>query len=432
MDERILKFRVGILVVISMLILGILILTISGKPFFGSSYQLSGTTKNASGISSGTPIKKLGLPIGRVTKVAPSPNGKEVTVWMSIQETDSNGLKQTIDTSTEMAVIGSESILGDVVINIEPAEKEKNKSQIESKIIITKSNPIEAVLGKPGSSFIKGFDNLFDSKDNDSNLGRMTAKIESTAESIENMFARDASSNEEPPNLARALGKLEETSNSINDMFKRDNPKTAPDYKPNLAEAIANIDSLLGEEEQSPKITLRSALTNFKNLLGEEEQSSKTTFRSALSSIEQTSDIAQNTFSRYGNIPNEWNGKVKDKVIELINNASLTAKSLEAKPDSLLSKALSNEKMGTDFNTINESLAGIALRAESLSGKINEGEILKITAKLNLLLDDLRFFGDSLARNPGSIVRGALRPRNDIGPKSSPAIIWYEDGYFQE
>lgn len=410
MDERILKFRVGILVVISMLILGILILTISGKPFFGSSFQLSGTTKNASGISSGTPIKKLGLPIGRVTKVAPSPNGKEVTVWMSIQETDSNGLKQTIDTSTEMAVIGSESILGDVVINIEPAEKEKNKSQIESKIIITKSNPIEAVLGKPGSSFIKGFDNLFDSKDNDSNLGRMTAKIESTAESIENMFSRDASSDEEPPNLARALEKLEETSNSINDMFKRDNPKTALDYKPNLAEAIANIDSLLGEEEQS----------------------SKTTFRSALSSIEQTSDIAQNTFSRYGNIPNEWNGKVKDKVIELINNASLTAKSLEAKPDSLLRKALSSEKMGTDFNTINESLAGIALRAESLAGKINEDEILKITAKLNLLLDDLRFFGDSLARNPGSIVRGALRPRNDIGPKSSPTIIWDEDGYFQE
>ncbi|MDA7880356.1 MlaD family protein, partial [Mariniblastus sp.] len=182
MDERILKFRVGILVVISMLILGILILTISGKPFFGTSYQLSGTTKNASGISSGTPIKKFGLPIGRVTKVAPSPNGKEVTVWMSIQETDSNGLKQTIDTSTEMAVIGSESILGDVVINIEPAKKNENKSQVESEIIITKSNPIEAVLGEQGSNLMSELESLLKpNPDVKTNFGDTVAEIKSAA-----------------------------------------------------------------------------------------------------------------------------------------------------------------------------------------------------------------------------------------------------------
>ena len=128
MDERILKFRVGILVVISMLILGILILTISGKPFLGSSYQISGQTDDAAGISSGTPIKKFGLPIGRVTKVAPSPDGENVTVWMSIQESDDNGQKQMIDTSKEMAVIGSESILGDVVINIVKKPIVKNPS----------------------------------------------------------------------------------------------------------------------------------------------------------------------------------------------------------------------------------------------------------------------------------------------------------------
>ena len=148
MDERILKFRVGILVVISMLILGILILTISGKPFFGSSYQISGETNDATGISSGTPIKKFGLPIGRVTKVAPSPNGEGVTVWMSIQESDDNGQKRTIDTSKEMAVIGSESILGDVVINIESIEDPNEGSSIKSEIIIKKNNPIEAVLGE--------------------------------------------------------------------------------------------------------------------------------------------------------------------------------------------------------------------------------------------------------------------------------------------
>ena len=421
MDERILKFRVGIFVVISMLILGILILTISGKPFFGSSYQISGQTQDASGISSGTPIKKFGLPIGRVTKVVPSPNGKGVTVWMSIQETDSNGLKQTIDTSAEMAVIGSESILGDVVINIEPLKTEENNDQARSPttILITKSNPIEAVLGEQGSSLMSGLDNLLNpDSDVKTNLGSAIAKIGPAADAITDMFAPKPSTGENPPNLASAIQKLnktseniKETSNSINDMFKlkKDNP--------NFAETISNFNNLLGENEPRPKIT----------------------FRSTLSSIEQTSGIARETFSAYEKIPAKWDGEVKGQVVELIGNVSQTVKAARKtvkrfKPEggSLVKEALSNQKMGTDFNTINESLAGLALKVESLAEKVNEDEIESVKAKLTLFVDDLRFFGDSIARNPGSIVRGALRPRNDIGPKSSPTVTWNEDGYFQE
>ena len=185
MDERILKFRVGILVVISMLILGILILTISGKPFFGSSYQISGQTEDAAGISSGTPIKKFGLPIGRVTKVAPSPDGEGVTVWMSIQESDDNGQKQMIDTSKEMAVIGSESILGDVVINIVPAKEDYEKSNNESEIHIAKNNPIEAVLGEQGSKIVSNLENLLSpNADVKTNFGDAVTKISKAAETM--------------------------------------------------------------------------------------------------------------------------------------------------------------------------------------------------------------------------------------------------------
>jgi phospholipid/cholesterol/gamma-HCH transport system substrate-binding protein len=418
MDERILKFRVGILVVISMLILGILILTISGKPFFGTSYQLSGTTKNASGISSGTPIKKFGLPIGRVTKVAPSPNGKEVTVWMSIQETDSNGLKQTIDTSTEMAVIGSESILGDVVINIEPAKKNENKSQIESEIIITKSNPIEAVLGEQGSNLMSELESLLKpNPDVKTNFGDTVAEIKSAAGAITNMF-ETPSSDDEPHNLPSAIASFQKTSDLINAMFeKREDQKNI----------YYTLDSLYNTSEAFRAMFQKSNPDDDLNFAMALERIVKTS-----DSINATSDIAGNTFRRYGEIPKKWEGEVRDKVIELIGNTSRTVKSLEAKPNSLLEKALTDEKIGTDLDTLSGSLAKIAIRAESLAEKVNEDEILRITAKLNLLLDDLRFFGDSLARNPGSIVRGALRPRNDIGPKSSPTVIWEEDGYFQE
>eukprot|EP01047_Picozoa_sp_COSAG01_P014658 COSAG01_NODE_718_length_14074_cov_16.031843_11_plen_408_part_00 len=407
MDERILKFRVGILVVISMLILGILILTISGKPFFGSSYQISGETEDAAGISSGTPIKKFGLPIGRVTKVAPSPNGKGVTVWMSIQESDDNGQKQKIDTSKEMAVIGSESILGDVVLNIVPTKTDV--SEIESEIIIKKNNPIEAVLGEEGAKLIKGLENLVATDPKKKfNLRELGEKIDKAAGKITEIIG---STDDKSNNLFTTIAKIQTTSDSITGMFQRQ------DKQPNFADAIANFDNLLGASGKEQ--------TTFRGTLNGIDESIKDTSKS----IQNTSAIAGNTLLRYQEIPNEWNGDVKAKVIEFIDNAGQTVKSLKAEPNSLIKNALTDEKLGTDFIKISKNIAEITRTTKDI---VENKTIESILVKLDLLLTDLRFFGDSLARNPGSIVRGALRPRNDLGPKSSPSIIWEEDGYFQE
>jgi len=407
MDERILKFRVGILVVISMLILGILILTISGKPFFGSSYQISGETEDAAGISSGTPIKKFGLPIGRVTKVAPSPNGKGVTVWMSIQESDDNGQKQKIDTSKEMAVIGSESILGDVVLNIVPTKTDV--SEIESEIIIKKNNPIEAVLGEEGAKLIKGLENLVATDPKKKfNLRELGEKIDKAAGKITEIIG---STDDKSNNLFTTIAKIQTTSDSITSMFQRQ------ENQPNFADAIANFDNLLGASGKEQ--------TTFRGTLNGIDESIKDTSKS----IQNTSDIAGNTLLRYQEIPNEWNGDVKAKVIEFIDNAGQTVKSLKAEPNSLIKNALTDEKLGTDFIKISKNIAEITRTTKDI---VENKTIESILVKLDLLLTDLRFFGDSLARNPGSIVRGALRPRSDLGPKSSPSIIWEEDGYFQE
>ncbi len=413
MDERILKFRVGILVVISMLILGILILTISGKPFFGSSYQISGETEDAAGISSGTPIKKFGLPIGRVTKVAPSPNGEGVTVWMSIQESDDNGQKQMIDTSKEMAVIGSESILGDVVLNIVSTDDSDLQSSIESEIIIKKNNPIEAVLGEKGAELIEDLGNLVgNDTEKKLNLRELANKIDQAAGKITEIIGAP---NDESNNLFTTIKKIQTTSDSITSMFQRQ------ENQPNFADAIANFDNLLGAngEEQ----------TTFRGTLNSIDESIKDTS----SSIQDVSAIAGNTLEVYQEIPKKWEGDVKAKVIELLgntdeevtkllDNANKTVLSYKPNPESLIGKALTDEDLGKKIAKITSTTKDI----------VENKTIESILVKLDLLLTDLRFFGDSLARNPGSIARGALRPRNDIGPKSTPNVIWEEDGYFRE
>ena len=412
MDERILKFRVGILVVISMLILGILILTISGKPFFGSSYQISGQTDDAAGISSGTPIKKFGLPIGRVTKVAPSADGKGVTLWMSIQESDDNGQKQMIDTSKEMAVIGSESILGDVVINIVPTQEGYEKSNNESEIYIAKNNPIEAVLGEQGSKIVSNLESILSpNADVKTNFGDTVTKISKAAETITTMFSTQPDE-EDSLNVASAIANLKETSDSIKDMFQRDKDK-----QPNFADAIANFDNLLGANGEKP--------ITFRNTLNSIDKSIKITS----SSIKDASDAAKNTLESYEEIPKKWTGTVKDRVIKFFDDADKTVLSWKPEPKSLLGKALTDEVQDRDFN---ETIKDIAKITRATKDIVENKAIESILVKLDLLLTDLRYFGDSLARNPGSIARGALRPRNDLGPKSSPSIIWEEDGYFQE
>ena len=402
-----------------MLILGILILTISGKPFFGSSYQISGQTDDAAGISSGTPIKKFGLPIGRVTKVAPSPDGENVTVWMSIQESDDNGQKQMIDTSKEMAVIGSESILGDVVINIvkipstvadappstDADDPPSTDAHDPTTIEIKRASPIEAVLGEEGSN------ELIDTLAKKFIPSDLKEEMQAAAGNI-NKLIGVSDDDQAKTTLLTTIKSIQTTSDSINDMFQRDKDK-----QPNFADAIANFDNLLGANGEKP-ITFRSTLKRI-------DKSIKVTS----SSIKDASDVAKNTLERYGKVPDEWNGEVKNRVIELLNNADKTVLSWMPKENSLIENALTDTDLGTNFNDLNKNITAITRTTKDI---VENKTIESILAKLDLLLTDLRYFGDSLARNPGSIARGALRPRNDLGPKSSPSIIWEEDGYFQE
>ena len=177
---------------------------------------------------------------------------------MSIQETDSNGLKQTIDTSTEMAVIGSESILGDVVINIEPAKKNENKSQVESEIIITKSNPIEAVLGEQGSNLMSELESLLKpNPDVKTNFGDTVAEIKSAAGAITNMF-ETPSSDDEPHNLPSAIASFQKTSDLINAMFeKREDQKNIYYTLDSLYKHLRGLPSYVSKKQPRRRLKFR-------------------------------------------------------------------------------------------------------------------------------------------------------------------------------
>ncbi|MEO2021361.1 MAG: MlaD family protein, partial [Pirellulaceae bacterium] len=70
MDERVLKFRVGVVVLTATIVTAILIVMFGAIPdFTGTYYQLNIEFPAAPGVGRNSPVLKSGVPIGRVTDV---------------------------------------------------------------------------------------------------------------------------------------------------------------------------------------------------------------------------------------------------------------------------------------------------------------------------------------------------------------------------
>src|SRR6476660_611615 len=70
MDDRVVKFRVGVMVLATMFIAGILVLLFGdARGLVRGSYTIHIHFTDAPGVTDGTPVRKSGILIGRVTKV---------------------------------------------------------------------------------------------------------------------------------------------------------------------------------------------------------------------------------------------------------------------------------------------------------------------------------------------------------------------------
>jgi phospholipid/cholesterol/gamma-HCH transport system substrate-binding protein len=110
-NERIMKFRLGIVVVATGLVAVTLVLLFGRVPaIFKSSYPIYVKFKDASGISPGTPVTKFGIRIGQVTEIGFADDGKSALVTLAI---DSN-----IRLTSKETFSINKSMFGDAVIEV--------------------------------------------------------------------------------------------------------------------------------------------------------------------------------------------------------------------------------------------------------------------------------------------------------------------------
>ncbi len=373
MEERLLQFRVGVVVILAALIVGILIF------LFGEGwtpqYSVILRPKTAPGVTRNTPVRKNGILIGRVAQVETADRG--VLLKMNIHRDE----KLFQD---EIAQIGTESFLGDAVIDILPGTTEIRGVQIlhgeEMLNVHVKPNPLEAVdviidlkgkvsdavdaikragdtVDRAGQGITKVTERVQESLGDEnsdikvilSNVRRMTETADTALGNLNKVMQRiDEFASDET-----FKGELKETIKGL--------PAFFTDMKTTMADARVAINKIT-EVGDKANVNLDN-IKDFTKSLGAEGPAMVEQLRSTLTGVE--------------------------RMVKNIDDFSIALNSGEGS----LNRFLNDPKL---YNNLNETLENAR----------------DVSARLKPLMNDLRIFADSLARDPGQLgVRGALQRR---------------------
>ena len=365
MDERILKLRVGIVVLAAAIICGILIWR------FGD-IQLPGTSKytifinfpKAPGVTVGTPVRGNGISIGRVRKVERRDRHVQVTAEI-------NGKEKIRE--TEVCRISQASVLGDPVIEFLPSDDVdpntpylENGSEIDGDVT---GNPLE-VFGELKEELKAAALSLRDA----GNEMKLAAR---------NVNAALAGSETDLP---RVMQKMER---ALDQSYK----------------TLSTIDSVFGDAE------LKDGLKRSLKDLPEMFDKTKTVLDRANKAFEGLGKVTERADRNLANLEKltgplgeKGEGMVKE-VSEAISQINSLSKTLDEIAGSF------NNQEGTNGRLLNDD--GLYDRVERTLANVED-----ITWKLRPILDDARVISDKVARDPRILGVPGVLDRRPLGSGS--------------
>jgi phospholipid/cholesterol/gamma-HCH transport system substrate-binding protein len=355
MDERIMQFRVGAMVVGTLLAAGILLLLMGEFPTFGfgrGTYRLEIQFERAPGVTKETPVRKSGILIGRVASVRFADDGS-VLVDVAIQG-DVKLRKNEI-----CRIKGG--LLGDAVLEFVPGPGKSDEffadgDRIEQGQVV--SDPLEVLADIRGdlSSAIQTFNKA------GLEIGRLATTINNLVE-------------ENDEQVKRIMVETEQALKSFN-------------------RAMANVEKIAGDEEI--QAGLRRALADLPRIL---DQSQKT-FDSIQGTIQLTNENLTNLKGFTGPL-----GERGDKLVLKV------ADSVD-KLDQLLAQMV---RLGEVLNTGEGSLGRLLRDPDLYQALVRSARnVEEATKQLRPILNDARGLVDKLNRHPGSPIRDAIRPGSGI------------------
>lgn len=360
MDDRVVQFRVGVMVLATAIILGILVVLFGELPaFFQGSNVLYVVFPSAPGVAVDTPVRKNGILIGRVANVEFHEEGG-VLVTLSIQRSV-NRSEVRIRRNEVCQIKGS--LLGDATLQFVPGnDPDAPPEPVDNGELIAgvvASDPLQVITNLEGS-MSQALGSVAQTSDE---IGKLTRQ-----------FSDMLGNNREQIN--RIVTKLESTLDELSSL-------------------AGGAGELLGDPQlqEDLKITLHefpAALREARETLG--------TMKEALAGVDENLDNLA-----------ELTGPLGDRGPQLVQNVEQAVERLN---DVLGQVSQFTQALNAEEGSLGRLLSDPELYQQITAAVEN---ISELSGELKPILHNARVFSDKIARHPELLgVRGALQRSSGV------------------
>jgi len=390
MDERVLRFRVGVVVVAAATVTVVLVMLFGAWPsMLQPQFVLHVKFPEAPGITVETPVRKSGVLIGRVSDVELLDEGG---VLVSANINRAFTLRRN-----ETCRIGSGSLLGDAVLEFVPS----GKTEMLARFDVNQNGRLDPEEERQSTDLLTDGDFISDGMVAANPL-RVLVNLE---QNIGSAFTSIETAGNEVAEVARTVnGALDSTEGQVPRILQK--TEAALD---GLTATMKIVQNLLGDEQVSGQ--LRESLRELPEVIGETRDTlavARTTFES----FQRVSEKAETNLDNLaeftdplGERGNELFEEVRQSAIELRRTMTNVAEFSEAirGGQGTLGKLVNDDELYVSINNL-------VTNAEDLS------------RRLKPIVEDVRIFTDKIARDPSQLgVRGAL-DRRPSGLKTGVSI----------
>ncbi|MDZ4817870.1 MAG: MlaD family protein [Planctomycetota bacterium] len=381
MNERVMQFRVGVMVLAAILITGILVLFFNNVPsLVTGSYDVHVVFPQAPGVAKDTPVRRSGILIGRVTNVRFTEND-EVLVTLEIEGDRAVRKDDDVRVTT--------SLLGD--------------SQIE---VIRKSNPYVQASDSNPQSRTTAKPSISPQVDPGATIqGSVAENPLQTFAELKGDFSRTADS------LTKAGNEVGKLANNLNKVFEGNDKgfdqlfKQTETTLATFEKTLKNIDDVIGDPQV--KANLKQSMVELPKLLADAQQ--------AINGINQAMRTVDSNLQNIEGLTKPL-GERGPQIVANMDSSVARLNDLLAQVEQF-SRAL-NSKEGSLGQLINNP--DVYQQLNQAAENINE-----LTKRLRPIVEDARVFADKIARHPGVILTDAVKPGSGtkfVTPETGPQI----------
>lgn len=384
MDERKKSFHVGIMFLATLIATAILLVMFGKMPEYVGNYKVKVRFDNAGGIAAGTPVRKSGILIGRVSEVQLVDNDQHVEATLKIQK--DKGIYQ------DEACVISRDLFGDTGIVFRSEPRSKKPHQLIA--------PDSIIYGEIP----------------DDPTGLKTA----LAEPIKKVSDTSAA-------LTDASIKFGDAAERVCKILDEKSQNNVQSILSDAAESLRSIKQVLGDKEKQAK--LAEAMEKLPQTLDNMNRTFTSTDEAIRKFTEPTGPDRQSAIDRMADTI-----RIAQKTLRDFNEPSAPGK---PSPAEEMKKVVSNVE---EFTTILQSIVtridrgdgtlGALLNDRQLYDRLNRTarNMEEVTRDLKPIINNANIVSDKMARHPGSIIRDAIKPgsgvKGDTGTRNTGTNEW--------